>query len=242
MGDGTKRLSKRGLVRVTFSILTPDEKLSEKLEGVSPSPSRRLESLKLLTGAGIPAGIAITPIIPHVTDDRDALTHLARLAVKHGARWALFSGFDPGSQKKNLPCLTPFYKKTANEKELETRYAEIKRFMVRLLQQENLPIRIPRITLKRFTNRYFTSVVSEYLFNISYLYELLDRELEMLRYRRAACDIESLKASLKSLVSKGKIGLLKGINPEIEGVIKEVVFKGSSAFYEKLYRKIASEA
>jgi len=240
--DILQKLARKDLVRVTFTILTPDERLAAVLEGISPAPSRRLEVLKTLTNADIPAGISITPIIPHVTDSEDALTRLVQLAAKHGARWALFSGFDPGPAIKDLPCLRPFYENANDEAKLEKRYTHIKRFMVRLLKRENLPIRLPRITLKKFTNRYFSSVVSEHLFNISYLYELLDRDLETLRYRRAACDIEDLNVSLKALLSRGKLGHLKGINPEIEGIIKEVLFKGSSEFYEKLYRKAASGA
>jgi DNA repair photolyase len=240
--DILKKLAKKDLVRVTFSVLTPDEKLAAMLEGVSPSPSSRLEALKTLRNAGIPAGIAITPIIPHVTDSEEALTRLVRLAGKHGACWALFSGFDPNPAKKDLPRLRPFYENAEDEDALEKRYSHIKRFMVRLLDRENLPMRIPRITLKRFTNRYFSSLVSECLFNISYMYELLDRKLEMLRYRRAACDIEDLNVSLKTLVCQGKLGNLKGINPEIEGIIKEVLFKGSSEFYKTLYRKAATGA
>ncbi|MBN2323787.1 MAG: hypothetical protein JXQ30_08630 [Spirochaetes bacterium] len=240
--DILQRLAKKDLVRVTLTILTPDEKLSAMLEGFSPSPLRRLETLKTLRNAGIPAGIAITPIIPYVTDSKEALSHLIRLAGEQGAAWALFSGFDPIPAIKDLPLLKPFYENAENEAALQKRYLHIKRFMVRLLNRENLPIRIPRITLKRFTNRYFSSLASECLFNISYLYELLDRELEMLRYRRAACDIEDLNVSLKALVAKGKLGNLKGINPEIEAIIKEVLFKGSSVFYDTLYRKAATGA
>lgn len=240
--DILKKLSQKGLVRITLTILTPDDLLAAKLEGSAPTPAKRLEALKLLIKEDIPAGIAITPIIPFVTDSKQSLSQLVNLAKHHGARWVLFSGFDHTALPKNLPYLDKFFRASKDQRQLDSRYRMIKRFMVGLLHQESLPMRIPRITLKRFTNRYFTSLVSEYLFNISYLYELLDRELEMTRYRRVACDIEDMSSSLKSLVSRGKLGHLKGVNPEIESVIREVLFKGTSEFFESLYSKVASEA
>jgi DNA repair photolyase len=239
--DILNKLSQKDLVRVTFTILTSDDILAAKIEGSAPSPANRLEALKVLIKENIPSGVAITPIIPFVTDDEESLSHLVRLVKQYGARWVLFSGFDHSGIPKDLSSLKKFFNNAEDEQKLESRYRKVKRFMLGLLHQERLPIRIPRITLKRFTNRYFTNLVSECLFNISYLYELLDRELEMTRYRRVACDIEDMNASLKSLVSKSKLGHLKGVNPEIESVIREVLFKGTSEFYESLYSKVASE-
>ena len=239
--DILKKLSQKGLVRITFTILTPDDLLAAEMEQQAPTPAERFKALETLTKENIPAGIAITPIIPFITDSEESLSRLVRTAKTHGAGWVLFSGFDPGALPKDLPCLKKFFLHSEDEQKLDKRYKAIKRFMVGLLHQERLPIRIPRITLKRFTNRYFLSLVSECLFNISYLYELLDSELEMVRYRRVACDIEEMNSSLKGLVSSGKLGHMKGVNPEIESVIREVLFKGTSEFYENLYSKVAPE-
>jgi DNA repair photolyase len=239
--DVLKKLSQKGLIRVTFTILSFFEQLSSKLEGLAPSPSARLNALKLLSKEGIPAGIAITPIIPFITDDEISLSALVKEAKKNGAKWVLFSGFDPASPVKNDVISETIASIHSDTQKLERRYRKIKRFMIGLLHEESLPMRIPRINLKKFSKGYYANLVSEYLFNVSYLYELIDRELEMRRYRRVAYNIEGLNHSLKVLTSRGKLGYLKGVNPEIEGMIKEVVYSGKSEFYTNLLEKVMTE-
>lgn len=236
-----KNLSDRDHLRVTFTLLTMDEALSLKLEGCSPLPANRLNALKTLRKEGIPCGVAITPIIPCVNDDEESISHIVHESKKMGANWILFSGFNPVDSFLN----NPLWKKTAeihtDQKILKTQYRKIKKFILRLLLRENLPLRVPRITLKSFEHNYYSQIVSEYLFNISYLFELMDREIEMLRYRRAAYRINGIIESLKSIVHHKELGFLKGINPEIENVIEEIIFSNRSTLYTDLYKKIASE-
>ncbi|UCB45629.1 MAG: hypothetical protein JSV25_15715 [Spirochaetota bacterium] len=239
--DVIKKLSHKDLIRITFTILSLDEQLSSKLEGSAPAPSLRLNALKQLTAKGIPAGVAITPIIPFITDKEKSLTDLVQEAKKNGAKWVLFSGFDPISSAKQDIISETITSIHSDTQKLDRRYSKIKRHMIGLLHEERLPMRIPRITLKKFSKSYYTNLTSEYLFNVSYLYELLDRELEMRRYRRVAYDIENLNHSLKTLTSKGKLGYLKGVNPEIEGIIREVAYSGTSEFYSSLLEKVVAE-
>lgn len=236
-----KKLSDSDHLRVTFTLITMDDTLSLKLEGRAPLPSARLNALQTLSEEGIPCGVAITPIIPCVNDDEESISHIVRESKKMGASWILFSGFNPVDSFLN----NPVWKKTSDihtdQKTLKNRYLKIKRFMLNLLLRENLPLRVPRITLKSFDHNYYSQIVSEYLFNISYLFELMDREIEMLRYRRAAHRINGITESLKSIVFNKEIGFLKGINPEIENVIEEIIFSNRSTVYTDLYKKIASE-
>jgi DNA repair photolyase len=233
-----KKFSEKDRIRVTITILTLDDELALKLEGSSPPPSARFEALRVFRKAGIPAGLAITPIIPLVNDKDDLIEQLVLAAKRSDASWVLFSGFNPTS----LFLGSSLWKKTAkiytDERKLKDHYRRVKGHLVHLLLRENLPIRIPRITLNVYDTMYSSRVVSEYLFNISYLYELMDNHIEMLRFRRAGYEIEGLTASLKSIVVGKKLGFVKGINPEIEKTVEEILFANGSTLLSSLYKKL----
>lgn len=236
-----KNFSEKKLIRITFTILTLEDHLSHKLEGSSPAPYKRLKALGKLRNEGIPAGVSISPIIPCINDDKDALSHLIHECKKMGACWIIFSGFTMIDKfLKN-----PMWEKTAgihaDPELLRKRYISVKRFLLKLLLRESLPIRIPRITLNVFYKRHYSQIISELLFNISYLYELLETDIQMLRYRRAAYEINNIAGSLKSIVSEKKLGFIKGINPEIEKVVEEILYSGKSTLYTDLYQNLIYE-
>ena len=237
--DLLKQLSKKGHLRVTFTLLTLDDTLSLKLEGNAPGPARRLKALSTLRSEGIDAGVAVTPIIPCVNDDEKELTRLVKVSKDMGARWVLFSGFNPVRSFLGNPVWAESAELHTEKKNLDKHYSRIKKFMIKLLIQENLPFRIPRITLNAFDRKYYSNLVSEYLFNISYLYELMSNEMEMLRYRRAAYKINGIIESLKYKAFTNKLGSIRGINPEIERTIEEIILNDSSTFYSDLNKKIA---
>jgi len=233
-----KKFSEKDHVRITFTLLTLDNDLTRDLEGSSPTPKARLNALKFLSDHKIQAGIAITPIIPYVNDDRDSLSRLVKEAKKMGAKWVLFSGYNPTTNF----LIDPRWKKSleihsATDK-LNKRYRETKLFMINLLYNEGLPIRIPRIKLDLLNRRYHSHIASELLFNISYYYELLEDNIEAKRYLRAAYEIDNLSKPLMPLVRNNKLGYIKGINPEIESVIKEIINNNQSSFYKNLYKKL----
>lgn len=235
-----KKLSEKKSVQITLTLLTLDQTVSEQIEGRCPPPQKRLRTLSRLTSEGIPAGIAITPIIPFINDDPNSLRELVQEAKKNGASWVLFSGFNP---VPSFLC-NPAWKNTAeihNKPErLEEHYRKIKKYMIKLLLNEGLPMRIPRMYPDHIYRGRSSAVVSEYLFNISYFYELMENHLEAMRYRRAAYTLERLVQPLKSIVSQGKHGYIRGINPEIEKVMEEVLYTGSSSTYLKLQEKLGT--
>jgi DNA repair photolyase len=239
--DILKRLAKKGHIRVTFTLLTLDDFISGNLEGNAPPPSERLKVLGILRSEGIDAGIAVTPIIPGVNDDEEQLTRLVKASKDMGAGWVLFSGFNPVRSFMNNPLWKSSASLYSDKKALDMHYKHIKKFMLGLLLRENLPFRVPRITLSAFDRKYYSNIVSEYLFNISYLYELMSREMEMLRYRRAAYKINGIIESLKHKMFNKKLGSIRGINPEIEKTIEEIILREDSSFYSDLHDKIALE-
>jgi DNA repair photolyase len=61
-------MAKHGLVRVFFSITTLDATLARRLEPRAAAPHRRLQALEEVSGAGVPCGVMMAPIIPAIND------------------------------------------------------------------------------------------------------------------------------------------------------------------------------
>ena len=66
--DILRDLAADGLVRVGVSVTTLDPKVSRLMEPRVPSPARRLQVIERLAQAGIPVGVAASPMIPALTD------------------------------------------------------------------------------------------------------------------------------------------------------------------------------
>jgi len=80
--------ARRADVRVSVSIATLDESLSGRLEpGVAP-PRQRLRAIRILTDAGIAAGVALAPVLPGLTDAPADLAAVLRAARAAGATHA----------------------------------------------------------------------------------------------------------------------------------------------------------
>lgn len=61
-------MAEKGLAQVCVSVTTLDHRLANKLEPRAATPARRIETIRALSGAGIPTGIMAAPVIPFLTD------------------------------------------------------------------------------------------------------------------------------------------------------------------------------
>ncbi len=66
--DILARMAQRNLVKVALSVTTLDGKLARTMEPRAPTPERRLDALRQLAAAGIPASVMVAPIIPALND------------------------------------------------------------------------------------------------------------------------------------------------------------------------------
>ena len=66
--DILSRMAERGLARVALSVTTLDRKLARAMEPRAATPQRRLDTLKLLSEAGIPTTVMVAPIIPALNE------------------------------------------------------------------------------------------------------------------------------------------------------------------------------
>jgi len=79
-------MAEMGLARVALSVTTLDRKLARAMEPRAATPARRLETIKELSGAGIPASVMFAPVIPALNDDE--LESVLAAAKAAGARSA----------------------------------------------------------------------------------------------------------------------------------------------------------
>ncbi|APG83659.1 radical SAM protein [Sinorhizobium americanum CCGM7] len=61
-------MAERGLARVGISVTTLDRKLARAMEPRASTPPKRLEAIRAISEAGIPAGVMVAPIIPALND------------------------------------------------------------------------------------------------------------------------------------------------------------------------------
>jgi len=66
--DILARMARRDLVKVAISVTTLDAKLARVMEPRASTPPRRLEALRQLMRAGVPASALVAPIIPAIND------------------------------------------------------------------------------------------------------------------------------------------------------------------------------
>ena len=80
--------AKLGIASVAISITSLDPTVSRTLEPRAPSAKKRLAAVRALTDAGVPAYVAIAPVVPQITDHE--LESLVEAAVAAGARGGFY--------------------------------------------------------------------------------------------------------------------------------------------------------
>jgi DNA repair photolyase len=84
--DILSRMAEKGLAKVALSVTSLDRTLARTMEPRAATPPKRLETIRKLAEAGIPASVMVAPIIPGLTDQEiERILDSARAA---GAREA----------------------------------------------------------------------------------------------------------------------------------------------------------
>ncbi len=61
-------MAAKGLAKVSLSVTTLDAKLARGMEPRAATPSKRIETIRKLSEAGIPTGVLVAPVIPALND------------------------------------------------------------------------------------------------------------------------------------------------------------------------------
>ena len=86
--DLLEGLARLGLVTVFVSLTTLDDGLKRVFEPRAASPAARLRVIRQLTGAGVPVGVLLAPMVPALNDHE--IERLLEAAAAHGATRAAF--------------------------------------------------------------------------------------------------------------------------------------------------------
>ncbi len=83
--DILTRMAGRNLVKVAISVTTLDGKLARAMEPRASTPPRRLDALRQLVKAGVPASALVAPVIPAINDAEieRILEAVAETGVRH---------------------------------------------------------------------------------------------------------------------------------------------------------------
>ena len=84
--DLLEPMARQNLAAVFLSITTLDRGLARTMEPRAAAPHRRLETIKALSDAGVPAGVLASPMIPGLNDKE--LESILEAAAAAGARTA----------------------------------------------------------------------------------------------------------------------------------------------------------
>jgi DNA repair photolyase len=84
--DILSRMARRNLVKVALSVTSLDPKLARVMEPRAAAPSRRLEAVRQLAEAGVPASVMVAPVIPAINDAE--IERILDAAVAAGAKEA----------------------------------------------------------------------------------------------------------------------------------------------------------
>ena len=79
-------MARQRLASVMISITTLDPALARRMEPRAAAPHRRVETIRELNKAGIPAGVLNSPIIPGLNDTE--IERVLEACAEAGARWA----------------------------------------------------------------------------------------------------------------------------------------------------------
>src|SRR3954449_12028403 len=86
--DILARMAKRNLVKVALSVTSLDAKIARTMEPRASTPAKRLEALRRLSEAGIPATVMVAPVIPALNDSE--IERILDAAAHAGAREASY--------------------------------------------------------------------------------------------------------------------------------------------------------
>ncbi len=83
-------MARMGLVKVALSVTTLDRKLARQMEPRAATPARRLDAVRQLSEAGIPASVMVAPVVPGLNDHEiEAILEEARAAGASEAGYVL---------------------------------------------------------------------------------------------------------------------------------------------------------
>ena len=241
--DLIKKINEKSGAIVSFSFSSADDKISKIFEPGVPPPSERLETLAFFKEEGIACGMFLLPLIPFVTDKYEVMEDTIRKASETGVDFIICSGMTlkDGKQRdyflktlnQNYPELlveyNHIYRGTKWGNAIEEYYASVNTTFDMLSRKYRMPKRVPLDLFKDVLSE--NDLVIVILEHIDYLLKVQGKPSP---YGYAAYSISQIKEPLSSI--KSDLLKIKGVGKITEGIIREILDKGTSSYYEKLLK------
>ena len=85
--DVLRAIAERNKLYINITVTTLDTQLARILEPRAPRPDLRLEAVRTLNDAGVPAGVICAPVVPGITDSDEQLETLVAAVAKAGGQY-----------------------------------------------------------------------------------------------------------------------------------------------------------
>jgi len=121
--DVLQKIAERNEVFINLTITTLDAALARILEPRAPRPDLRLQAVRRLNQAGVPAGVIVAPVVPGITDSPKQLDQIVRATAEAGGQYVFANPLflKPCSASIFLPFLKKEFPHLV--KDYEERYA-----------------------------------------------------------------------------------------------------------------------
>ncbi len=104
--DVLQSIHEKARAVAAFSIFytesSPRAGILKQMEGLAPTPARRLSAMEKIAASGILTGACIMPILPHLSDDRASLEDVIRATADHGGTFVLASPLTLGGRQRKF--------------------------------------------------------------------------------------------------------------------------------------------
>jgi DNA repair photolyase len=239
--DLLTEINQKSRVIVSFSFSSVNDGVSTIFEPGVPSPTNRLSAIRDFKAKGLTCGMFLMPVIPFITDTPDMIDVSIKKAREAGVDFIIFGGMTlkDGRQKDYYYNILKSYSPG-----LISRYASIypgspwgmpsdeyyNRLNLRfneIAKKYNMPRRIPA--------KFYQDMLSENDLVIVVLEQidyLLKSEGKKSSFGYAAYSISQLKEPLSTLT--GSLQNIKGVNGQVESIIKELLKTGGSGLHRQL--------
>jgi DNA repair photolyase len=247
--DILERMARGGRSRavVSFSLSSADDAASAAFEPNVPPPSERLRALETLAKRGVPGGIFLLPVIPHVTDSREMVDGALAAAASAGARYVVFGGMTlkEGRQRDHFlsvlsrarPELAPRYAELYPGDEwgraAGSYYARINRMFGPLAEQRGLPPRIPLGLFEGIVKGDDLAVVL-----LDQVHAMLELAGEPSRFGRAAWQLSRAAGG----GGPAGAGAPAGLDASAAALVDEIRRTGTARLYEELLSRFSRGA
>jgi len=222
---------------IGFSISTTNKELVKFLEPYSPSPSERLEALKIIKkeASNIQVGTYFIPIIPFLTDHDENLEDVVKKSKEAGADFVLFS---PGLTLRDLQAqyfinklkkskysyvAKPLLSLYKGEIHPPANYCkQINTKVWNLCQKYGIDVRVKRWIPSDY--RKWNYKISELLLNKEYI-DALNSGKSNRTIMWAGLNLNNLEESILDVYKRGELHTLKNFNSKIINYIEPYLEK-----------------